>query len=181
MEYLPMKKTSRLFLFAGLILFLLGQIIHPVISWLVPEGGPSTLPEVVDEVSFSIALFGILNVLLGFFGGLASRLLDRFTKPGTFLLATGWSVCAAITVHNVLTLIDCFLSRPDRYPLRSPISIAGILVGLCGMIMLLRGYSSSREDDPYPGSVTLEFGFAIMYTLPVLVILISIDSLLCAL
>lgn len=173
-----MKKTSRSFLFSGMLLFLLGQVIHPVIGRLMPDSGHPTLPDVVDGVSFSIALFGILNILLGLFGILFSRFLDRVTKPKTFLLATGWSVSAAITVHSILTLMDCFLTHPSKYPVRFPVSLVGILVGLFGLFLLLRNYSRAREDDTYPTSVTFEFGFAILYTLPLLVILISVEDLL---
>lgn len=161
-----------------MLLFLAGMVIHPVISFFLPEDGHPTLPEVVDGVSFSIALFGILNILLGLFGILCSGLLDRFTKPRTFLSATGWSICAAITIHCVLSLLSCFLTHPSRYPIRLPVSVVGILLGLFGLFFLLRDYTRAREDEACPTSVTFEFGFAILYALPLLVIGICVDDLL---
>lgn len=173
-----MKKTACVFLFSGILLFVTGQLIHPVIVWSLPDSGHPPLPEVVDGVSFSIALFGILNALLGLFGLLFSGFLDRFTKPRTFLTATGWSVSTAITIHSVLSLLSCFITHPSQYPIRFPVSLVGTLIGLCSLLLTLRHYLQTREDDPYPTNVTFEFGFAILYILPILVILISLDDLL---
>ena len=80
-----MKKISLCYLLSGLSLFALGLFLHPLISWFSP-GAP--LLELVDGVSFSVAMFGLLNFLLGILGLIFNRSLDQLSKPESFLLAT---------------------------------------------------------------------------------------------
>lgn len=173
-----MKKISLCYLLSGLSLFALGLLLHPLISWFSP-GAP--LLELVDGVSFSVAMFGLLNVLLGILGLIFNRSLGQLSKPESFLLATGWSISAAVTVHCLMTLLDQFLSSGSPFYLRLPLCLTGAVVGLAGVFLLIRRYCLIREDDTYPSSVTFEFSFAILYTIPMLVVLISIDRFLCSL
>lgn len=173
-----MRKVSLCFLLSGLFLFLLGLLLHPFISWVAP-GAP--MLEMVDGVSFSVAMLGLLDALLGIVGIFLSRPLDQLARRESFLLATSWSVCTAVTVHCILTLLDQFLSSSSKYPLRIPVCLVGAVIGLAGMFLLLRKYCGVREDDTYPSNVTFEFSFAILYTIPMLVVLISIDRFLCSL
>lgn len=173
-----MRKISLRFFWSGLFLFALGLFLHPFISWICPR---ASLLEMVDGVSFSVALFGLLNALLGIAGIILSRPLDRLAKPESFLPAVGWSISTAITVHSLLTLLDQALSSVSRYALRLPLCLVGAVAGLAGFFLLLRRYCFTREEDPYPSSVTFEFSFAILYTIPMLVVLISFDRLLCSL
>lgn len=169
-----MKRISLCFLISGLVLFALGLLLHPVLSWLFP-GAP--LLEMVDGISFSVALFGLLDVTLGIAGILLSRPLSQLSKPESFLPVIGWS----IGVHGLMTLMDQFLSSTSRYWLRLPLCLLGAVTGLSGFLLLLRKYNYVRKDDPEPSCATFEFSFAILYTIPMLVVMISIDRFLCSL
>ena len=173
-----MKRISLCFFISGLVLFALGLLLHPFLSWLFP-GAP--LLEMVDGISFSVALFGLLNVTLGIAGILLSRPLSQLSKPESFLPVIGWSISTAISVHSLMTLMDQFLSSTTRYRLRLPLCLLGAVTGLAGFLLLLRKYNYVREDDPEPSCATFEFSFAILYTIPMLVVMISIDRFLCSL
>ena len=173
-----MKRISLCFLISGLVIFALGLLLHPILSWIFP-GAP--LLEMVDGISFSVALFGLLNATLGIAGIIMSRPLSQLAKPNSFLPVIGWSISTAITVHSLMTLLDQFLSSTSRYQMRLPLCLLGALTGLTGFLLLLRRYIFVREDDPEPSSVTFEFSFAILYTIPMLVVMISVDRFLCSL
>ena len=171
-----MKKLTPWLIGLGLALFFLGALIPDVTEWCLSiwprEVRTDLLKTHCEKLSFCATLFGWLNILLGLLCILMPTYLERYTHPATGATALKMSAFLALSVHCAVSLI---MDLPGNLS-RSAFLVILMIMGVISLVLLTRKYIDERSDIPLPPSGTFEISFAILYTIPIFLVVVAADE-----
>ena len=171
-----MKKLSPWLISIGVALCFFGALIPDATRWFLSIWPRNVRPDLLEtlreKLSFCTTLFGWLNILMGLLCILMPGYLEMYTHPATGSVALKMSLFLALTVHcAVSAMMNLF-----AHPVRTSILIALMAVGVFVLILLTRKYIDERASIPLPPSGTFEISFAILYTIPIFLVVVAADE-----
>lgn len=171
-----MKKLSPWLIGIGVALCFFGALIPEATRWFLTiwprEVRTDLLETLREKLSFCTTLFGWLNILMGLLCILMPGYLEMFTHPATGSIALQMSVFLALTVHCAVSLMMNLLANP----LRTVILTVLMFLGILALVVLTWKYIDKRASIPLPPSGTFEISFAILYTIPIFLVVAAADE-----